>query len=338
MNTIFIIPTGIGCTIGGHAGDATPAARLIGSVSDHIILHPNVVNASDINEMPSNSLYVDGYQLDEFVAGAVGLCPHVGNKILVAVNEAIPNVVNAVNAARATLGVDAEIIELRTDIKMRATIQNGVATGTSSGIEELVRQVQGYEFDCLAVSSVIDCDKEVAMNYLEHGGTNPWGKIEAIVSREISSSLVNKLVAHAPIESRTLKNVSIVCDPRMSAELVSVAYLFCALKGLANAPRITSLKDANLSISDVGMLISPFMPLGLVHFDALKRGVEVVMVRNNTTALGECDRPELVTIVSTYLEAAGLIMCRSTGISPLSITRPIPDVVIHKDVHCTVKN
>ncbi|MCK5606476.1 DUF3326 domain-containing protein, partial [Candidatus Pacearchaeota archaeon] len=34
MNTVFIVPTGIGCKIGGHAGDATPAFKLIASVSD----------------------------------------------------------------------------------------------------------------------------------------------------------------------------------------------------------------------------------------------------------------------------------------------------------------
>ncbi|MCK5642102.1 MAG: DUF3326 domain-containing protein, partial [Gammaproteobacteria bacterium] len=51
MNTVFIIPTGIGCSIGGHAGDATPAFKLIASLSDIAITHPNVVNASDINEL-----------------------------------------------------------------------------------------------------------------------------------------------------------------------------------------------------------------------------------------------------------------------------------------------
>ena len=52
MNTVFIVPTGIGAEIGGHAGDATPAAKLIGAVSNIIVLHPNVVNASDINIRP----------------------------------------------------------------------------------------------------------------------------------------------------------------------------------------------------------------------------------------------------------------------------------------------
>ena len=64
MRTVFIIPTGIGCNYGGHAGDATPALKLIAEVSDIVYTHPNVVNASDINEMPINCMYVEGNLLD----------------------------------------------------------------------------------------------------------------------------------------------------------------------------------------------------------------------------------------------------------------------------------
>ena len=49
MNIVLIVPTGIGCEIGGHAGDANPVARLFGPCCDNLILHPNVVNASDVN-------------------------------------------------------------------------------------------------------------------------------------------------------------------------------------------------------------------------------------------------------------------------------------------------
>ncbi len=73
INVVMIIPTGIGCEIGGHAGDATPAARLLGSVCDKLILHPNIVNASDINEMPENALYVEGSILDRFLEGRIEL-------------------------------------------------------------------------------------------------------------------------------------------------------------------------------------------------------------------------------------------------------------------------
>ena len=66
---ILIIPTGIGCEIGGHAGDANPVCKLLASCSDLLITHPNVVNSSDINEMPDNVWYVEGALLDRFILG-----------------------------------------------------------------------------------------------------------------------------------------------------------------------------------------------------------------------------------------------------------------------------
>ena len=69
FNVVFLIPTGIGAEIGGHAGDATPAAQLMAETCDTLILHPNVVNASDINEMPANSLYVEGSVIARLLMG-----------------------------------------------------------------------------------------------------------------------------------------------------------------------------------------------------------------------------------------------------------------------------
>ena len=74
MNGIFIIPTGIGCSIGGHAGDATCAVNLIASICNDLIVNPNAVNASDINEMANNCLYVEGSILDRFYKRP--LCDH----------------------------------------------------------------------------------------------------------------------------------------------------------------------------------------------------------------------------------------------------------------------
>ena len=113
MNAVMIIPTGIGCEIGGHAGDAAPAARLIGSCCDKIILNPNVVNASDINEMPPNTWYVEGSILDRFLEGKIRLKRPNSNRILLAVNKPIkPETLNAMNAARYTIGCDIEYVEL----------------------------------------------------------------------------------------------------------------------------------------------------------------------------------------------------------------------------------
>ena len=73
MNVVMIVPTGIGCEIGGHAGDASPAAKLLASVCDNLIIHPNVVNASDINEITENMWYVEGSILDRFLLNQIKL-------------------------------------------------------------------------------------------------------------------------------------------------------------------------------------------------------------------------------------------------------------------------
>jgi hypothetical protein len=62
-----IVPTSVGASIGGFAGDAAPATRLLASVSDKLITHPNVVNASDILSVSSNTIYVEGSFLDTTV-------------------------------------------------------------------------------------------------------------------------------------------------------------------------------------------------------------------------------------------------------------------------------
>ena len=81
FNVAFLIPTGIGASVGGHAGDATPTARLIAETCDTLILHPNVVNASDMNEMPTNSLYVEGSAISRLLMGTIGLAPTRANRV-----------------------------------------------------------------------------------------------------------------------------------------------------------------------------------------------------------------------------------------------------------------
>src|SRR5262245_34821256 len=111
FNIVFLVPTGINATIGGHAGDAGPVARLLASVCDTLILHPNVVNASDINEMPANALYVEGSVICRLLMGTVGLRRVRSNRVLVVIDRheeiAYSNAaINAVNAARACYGFD----------------------------------------------------------------------------------------------------------------------------------------------------------------------------------------------------------------------------------------
>jgi hypothetical protein len=326
MNIVMIIPTGIGCEIGGHAGDATPAAKLLGMCCDKLILHPNVVNASDINEMPPNALYVEGGILDRFLEGQVDLCEVSQNRILLAVNAPVRNeTINAASAARTTIGADIRIIELKTPLRMRATLEGDRASGVVNGWRELVDQVREYDFDALAISTPIDCEKDRALQYFRVGGVNPWGAVEAIGSRLISDCL-NRPVAHAPVESddAEMKTFNEVVDSRMAAEVVSTAYLHCVLKGLHSAPQI----GKGLSVNDVDCLVSPYGCSGRPHIACIQSRIPIIFVRENSTVLNNPTPTESI-VAENYLEAAGLLMAMRAGISPESVRRPIKSTTIY---------
>ena len=145
FNVAFLIPTGIGAEIGGHAGDATPAARLIAETCDTLILHPNVVNASDINEMPTNSLYVEGSVISRLLMGTVGIAPTRANRVLVIIDAHedslfVNATINAVSAARASYGlVCPEVIQLSPPVMMTAEYtDSGTAAGKISGLERVL--------------------------------------------------------------------------------------------------------------------------------------------------------------------------------------------------------
>jgi len=107
----MVIPTGTGASIGGFAGDATPYMNLIASVSDVLVTHPNVANAAVFQELPANTLYVEGYALDQFIQGNWALQPVRHNRIGVVFDSAIePEMLtlhlNTINAAKSVYGLD----------------------------------------------------------------------------------------------------------------------------------------------------------------------------------------------------------------------------------------
>jgi len=325
VNVVFIIPTGLGCDIGGHAGDAAPAARLIAETCDKLILHPNVVNASDINEMAPNALYVEGSMLDRFLEGKTCLKEVRSNKILVLVNPGVsPDVINAVAASRATLGVDATIEVLGKPFKMKGWVENGFATGEHSGLNHLIVQAQcRFSYNALAVITEINVDEGVALEYFKTGGVNPWGGIEAIVSRKISD-IINKPVAHAPVESQETKdnpellNIAYtkILDPRIAAEACSMTYLHCVLKGLQRAPRPS---ENGISVDSVGCLVTPTGCVGRPHKACIDRGIPIIAVKENDSHQNQYD--ERIIYVDNYVEAAGMISLLKSGVTLESVTR-----------------
>jgi len=334
VNAVFIVPTGLGADIGGHAGDAGPAVRLIASLVDILITHPNAVNASDINEMPDNVWYVEGILLDRFLWGDVKLkrlASH--NKILVATNSPVGNnLINSVSAARSTLGAEIAIVELKTPLQLVGSIDNMRAGGTVKGWKELVVQVSEIDFDALAIVSVIEVHEDVALAYLRgEGGPNPWGGVEAIASKLISDKL-NKPVAHAPIESGVLKTFQDIVDPRMAAEMVSISYIHSVLKGLHRAPIPC---DAGLGSDDISVLISPIGCFGEPHEICDEYGIPIIFVKENVLE-SSVDVPQKSThlIVANYWEAAGVLACMNASVNVRSVRRPLnPTLVINSEYY-----
>lgn len=336
MNGVVIIPTGIGCEIGGHAGDANPVVKLFASLCDNLITHPNAVNASDINEMTENTLYVEGSILDRFLRGEIFLKKVYSNKILLVVNPPLrKDIINSVGAARATIGIDIGIMVLKEPLKMIGGIDNfGKPIGEVYAWEDLVKQVNEYEFDALAISTPIDVDRKTKLDYFRFGKIiNPWGYVEAKASKLIANA-INKPTAHSPIETaeRSDEEVmylqeDIVVDPRMAAEVVSICYLHCILKGLHKAPRISYESQSNLSNRDIDFLITPYGCVGEPHWACIKLGIPIIAVRENNTCLNE-EMPKEFVIVDNYLEAAGYISCMKSGINHKSIRRPLEKTLI----------
>ena len=323
MNVVMIIPTGIGCEIGGHCGDANAAARLLARCCDTLVVHPNVVNASDINEMPENCLYVEGSILDRFLKGELLLRRVLSNRVLVAVNKADYQSINAVSAARATIGLDAEIVELRVPLVLIAQMKDGIATGEVRGWKELVEQVREHEFDALGLATPITIDAKTLADYFLHGGVNPVGGVEAAASRLIANAL-DKPVAHGPVDY-ALKGFTEVVDPRMAVETVTENFIHCLLKGLHKAPRISHEKG--ISVQDVDCMVSPYGCFGVPHQACLDAHVPVIVVRENKSCLSHPERSEFV-YVDNYLEAAGMLMAIQAGVHPSSVRRPLKHTLV----------
>ena len=345
FNVVLLVPTGIGAEIGGHAGDATPIARLVGESCDRLILHPNVVNASDINELPANALYVEGSIVTRLLMGTIGLRPTRANRVLVVLDDHMdPHFVNAavnsVSAARATYGLDCpHVVCLNPPIRMFADYSSsGRAAGRVENIEHCMRVLDNFtnDYDAVALSSVIRVPQEYHLDYFRKEGqmVNPWGGVEAMLTHAISS-LKSVPAAHAPMfESKKIENLEVGrVEPRMAAEAVSVAFLQCVLKGLHKSPKI--IQDESLfaqtdvlSAEDVSCLIIPDGCLGLPTIAALEQDIKVISVRENKNLMKN-DLQRLpwrkgqFIQVENYLEAVGVVSALKSGVSLESVRRPI---------------
>jgi hypothetical protein len=352
FNVAMLIPTGIGAAIGGHAGDATPVAQLLASVCDNLIIHPNVVNASDINEMPTNALYVEGSVLCRLIMGTVGIQPVRGNRVLVMLHPHPDRVftdlaVNAVNAARSSYGLNCpRIVEMDRPLVMSPDYtESERAAGTVEGFGNLFYLLDKYreEYDAVAIASVISTPLHYYSDYFWSDGdvVNPWGGVESMLTHTISS-LYNLPSAHAPmLESQAVLDIETgVVDPRMAAEVISVSFLQCILKGLQRSPKIITDHEAMrepgiLTARNISCLVIPDNCLGLPTLAALEQGIPVIAVRENVNLMKN-DLEALpwangqFHMVENYWEAAGVLSALKTGIDPSAIRRPLRPIALER--------
>lgn len=347
FNVVMLVPTGIGAEIGGHAGDATPAATLLANVCDTLVTHPNVLNASDLIQVPPNALYVEGSVVARLLMGTVGLTRARSNKLLVVIQDHQDRMFknatyNAVNAARATYGLRVcDIVEVDQGFRMAAEhSSSGTAVGQVHGLDYLWSALDQYsgDFDAIAISSVIEVPSHFHVDYYKLQGAmvNPWGGVEAMLTHAVSSRY-GVPAAHAPmLESREIAELDLgIVDARMAAEVISVTFLQSVLRGLQFAPRLSPVSEKRfasiLTADDISCVVIPDGCLGLPTIAALEQEITVVAVKENRNIM----RNDLRALpwkagrfiqVENYWEAAGLLAAIRAGLDPTSVRRPFESV------------
>lgn len=335
---VLIVPTGVGAAIGGYAGDALPVARAIAQVADILITHPNVMNGAQLSWPLSNALYVEGYGLDQFAAGAWGLRPVHRNRVGLLLDMSIEESLRwrhlqAADAARATLGIDMTnyaVTDAPVGVTLR-TADSGATWGTVAnpgtllrGAEKLIQQ--GAEAIAVVVRFPDDEGSEALQNYRQGQGVDPLAGAESVISHLLVRTCQIPC-AHAPALSPLLLDLTL--SPKSAAEEIGYTFLPCVLAGLSRAPQFAikaSSRAHELWRSNVDAVVVPMTACGgsgVLHFSGTQ--AQIIAVEENTTTLSP--QPEQLGItavkVRSYLEAIGVMAAHKAGISAAAIAPKI---------------
>ena len=316
----FIVPTGVGASIGGYAGDASVYARKFAN-KHKIIVNPNVVNAGCFSGITENMLYVEGYSLDSFFKGQINLLPSENNKIGIVYDKAIPQDVlnihlNTQNAVSTVYGVEIcayEITKQDVGVEFYLT-DDGISVGSVKNIaavEDAVQKLIDKGCEAIAIVCLFDEPESENEDYCNGLGVDPVGGVEAIISHDISSKFKIPC-AHSPafIDYQIYPQL---VNPKSASEYITPTFLPCILLGLAQAPKITRNSENGINISNLDYLVMPYNSLGAVPvYECLKRGIKIYAVKENSTAL-DVTKSKLFTNldiveVETYEKVLDLIL------------------------------
>ena len=339
FNVAFVIPTGIDCRIGGHAGDATKYVKLISSICDKIIINPNCVNASDINEMPENAIYTEGSTLTRLIKGNIALNKRRKTKILAVIGKNkikyLDFAINSIKAAECLLGIEIDFCILEEDIsalgfidpyrKESKRVHNGFKpTGVVSNVEAL-RDLLNEELDghdAIAITTKLDIDLEYQKKYFKDHNlkfANPMGAVESMISHYVSIKY-DIPCAHAPMFSSDEDfdyDHGIVCKEK-AAEMISNSFFFSVLKGLTKSYEIYSNRGRYppqmIGPNEIHALVVPFGVSGELVEAATMQNIPIVGVKNsNVYSKQDSNLPESY-ISENYAEAVGHLLAIKEGI------------------------
>ncbi|XP_042448442.1 uncharacterized lipoprotein syc1174_c-like isoform X2 [Zingiber officinale] len=292
--TVLIVPTGVGASIGGFAGDALPVARTLATVADCVISHPNVLNAAMLYWPMPNVLYVEGYALDRFAEGLWALQPVHQNKIGLIFDAGMEEELRirhlqVADAARASLGLP---------------LMEYIVTDSPLEVEKWIDPF---------------CGKSTGR--IQH----PDSLLSAVHTL-VSKSLVNAVavVGRFPDDDEGTE------DYRQGK--IGYTFLPCVLAGLSAAPQYVS--RANGSPGDgcilAGDVDSVILPADACAGDAVLAFANsknpkplIITVQENETVLD--DTPDKFGIkamkVHNYWEAIGVVAAHKAGINPEALRR-----------------
>ncbi len=286
------IPTGIGASIGGYAGDFGYLAREF-SKDFHAIVNPNAVNGGILSAINYDMSYLEGFLFDEFFKGEIGIIPkksYETNKIGVIFDCEIPKNIlnvhlNTLSALKMVQGIETLAIEYTNEpVGVEIVVENKISYGNLKNPKTLLNSAKkliekGVEALCVVCYFNEDSEDE---DYSNGNGIDPIGGVEAIISHLITKEFKIPS-AHVP----AFYDVDIsekIENPKVSSEMISSTYLPCVMQGLSIAPKITPFNDKNaITKDDVKYLIVPYDALGSsCVLSCLNSSVKLITVKNDT--------------------------------------------------------
>ena len=353
---ILVIPTGIGCSVGGYAGDAIPSARLLAAASGCLITHPNVMNGANLYWQDPQILYVEGYAIDRFAEGEIALKRVKSQKVGILMDDGITGELRqrhlqVADACKASLGLDIGPC-VTTDIPLDIDLCNG-SNGSSWGLvsqpDALIRGAEKLiQLGATAIAVITRFPDQIDQNelaaYRNGSGVDTLSGAEAVISHLIVKKL-GVPCAHAPALSPLPVDINL--DPRAAGEEIGYTFLPSVLVGLSRAPDLVAIDNRKtlqyslsntsnfLDISQVSAVVAPKDALGgEAVLACIEKGIPLIAVSNpcvlkvgsNSLCLNELQAQQAscqVFYVDNYVEAAGVLLALREGVNVNSLYRPI---------------